>query len=52
LDKGAEPGPKDETGQTPLHRAAEYGYEAVAKLLLEKGLELGLENKDGETPLH
>jgi Ankyrin repeats (3 copies) len=33
--------PKDENGQTPLHWAAENGYGAVVKLLLEQDVEPG-----------
>ena len=43
---------KDSDNRTPLLWAAEYGREAVVKLLLEKGAELETKGKEyGRTPL-
>lgn len=41
----------DETGVTPLHVAAWYGYPGVAKLLIEKGANARFVNSDGHSPL-
>jgi ankyrin repeat protein len=42
---------KDSYGRTSLSWAAEKGYEAVVKLLLEKGAELEAKSGNGRTPL-
>ncbi|KIW67300.1 hypothetical protein PV04_06564 [Phialophora macrospora] len=50
--KGAETDPRDSYGRTPLSWAAENGYEAVVKRLLEKGADLESTDEDyGRTPL-
>ncbi|CAK7207629.1 hypothetical protein SEUCBS139899_010440 [Sporothrix eucalyptigena] len=41
----------DSNGRTPLARAAEEGYEAVARLLLEKGANVESKDSNGRTPL-
>jgi len=38
--------------KTPLHKAAAYGEEAVARLLLDRGAEIDAVNGKGESPLH
>jgi ankyrin repeat protein len=38
-------------GETPLHRAAAFGTEAVIQLLLERGAERELRDANGDTPL-
>ncbi|MDH5763425.1 MAG: ankyrin repeat domain-containing protein [Nitrospinota bacterium] len=52
LNEGANPNQTDETGQTPLHRAAEIGYLGVAEVLLNKGAQVNLQDNEGQTPLH
>lgn len=42
----------DVHGRTPLHLAAEGGYEAVAELLLQAGADVNGRNKAGLAPLH
>ena len=50
--KGDELESNDNDGRTLLSRAAENGYEAMVKLLLEKGAELETKDKNyGQTPL-
>ena len=39
-------------GKTPLHYAAEYWKEEVAKLLIDAGSDINKGDKDGKTPLH
>jgi ankyrin repeat protein len=43
---------QDEKGRTPLYRALEEGYQAVATLLLDNGATIGKEAAHGATPLH
>jgi ankyrin repeat protein/serine/threonine protein kinase len=42
---------KDENGQTPLFRAAERGYAAVVRLLLDRGADAAAADNSEETPL-
>ncbi|KAK4205323.1 ankyrin repeat-containing domain protein [Triangularia verruculosa] len=42
---------KDRRKQTPLHVAAEYGRESVARVLLERGAEIDAKDNLGRTPL-
>ena len=42
--------PTDESGMTPLHYAAKYGYISVCQLLLEKFSDKNPKNLLGETP--
>jgi ankyrin len=53
IDSGrANPNERGHHGRTPLHYAAYYDQEDVAKLLLEKGAEIDTAARFGETPLH
>ncbi|EER93669.1 hypothetical protein BDA96_01G143800 [Sorghum bicolor] len=51
LDNGADPNKKDEPGEVPLHCAAKYGHDEVAKLLLSRGANVDMAYFHG-TPLH
>ncbi|TGK07326.1 ankyrin repeat domain-containing protein [Leptospira semungkisensis] len=50
--RGSDPNTKDYLGNTPLHKAAGFGYYEVSSFLLQIGAELNSKNGDGETPLH
>ena len=39
-------------GQTPLHLAAIYGHNAIAKYLLENNADTSVQDSSGATPLH
>ena len=39
-------------GQTPLHLAAIYGHNAIAKYLLESNADTSVQDSSGATPLH
>ena len=39
-------------GQTPLHLAAMYGHNAIAKYLLESDADTAVQDSSGATPLH
>lgn len=41
----------NEHGNTPLHYAAFWGYQAIAEDLISHGAEVSISNKDGDTPL-
>lgn len=41
----------NEHGNTPLHYACFWGYQAVAEDLVTHGALVSLANKDGDTPL-
>ena len=41
----------DNTNQTALMLAAEYGFLDIARLLIEKGADINIKNKDGNTVL-
>ncbi|XP_053607301.1 ankyrin repeat domain-containing protein 27-like [Plodia interpunctella] len=40
---------KNESGNTPLHLASKWGYEGIARLLIENGAEPSLQNKSLKT---
>ena len=42
---------RDSYGMTPLHWAAENGYEETVRMLLQKGANTEVKNKEDETPL-
>lgn len=39
----------NESGNTPLHLASKWGYEGIAKLLIENGAEPSLQNQQNQT---
>lgn len=41
----------NEHGNTPLHYACFWGYQAIAEELVNNGALISLANKDGDTPL-
>ncbi len=43
---------RDESGETPLHRAVRKDCSEIAKLLLDKGANVNAKANDGKTPLH
>lgn len=51
LALGADPNCKDETGETPLHYAAHYGYEHCIQLLLNQGDDIESRDEGGCRPL-
>ena len=52
LELGADPNPRDEQGNTPMHRLAQRGTgKEFARLLLEHGADLSIKNVKGETPI-
>jgi ankyrin repeat protein len=52
LDRGAEVGVKDESGNTPLHLSSIYGHHQIVDLLIRKGADFGIANAQGFTPLY
>ncbi len=42
---------KDNEGQTALHAAAEFGWDKVAKLLVDRGADTSIRDGQGKTPL-
>ena len=51
LDKGSDVNAKDENGVTPLHYAAEGGYNEIVELLIDKGVDVNTKDNLGRTPL-
>lgn len=51
LESGYDTDPKDTYYRTSRLYAAEYGHEAVVKLLLEKSADLEPKDDNGQTPL-
>jgi ankyrin repeat protein len=43
---------RDQYGRTPLHKAVEYGHEAVVQLLIGAGAAVDAADRHGWTPLH
>jgi len=52
LNDGADLMARDENGNTPLHRAAEFGTPEVIQALLDAGADVMARNMFGNTPLH
>ena len=52
LDRGADIGARDYSGDAPLHFAAFDNDSAVVALLLERGADVTAQSKSGDTPLH
>lgn len=50
LRQHADPNAADNLGRTPLHYAAESGWEEIAMKLIEGGASADSKNKDGQTP--
>ena len=42
---------KDNEGRTPLHSAAELGWDKVARRLVERGADITIRDNEGNTPL-
>jgi uncharacterized protein len=51
LENGAEINATNSEGFTPMHGAANRGWESVIKLLAERGAKLDVKDKEGRTPL-
>lgn len=51
IDQGANLEERDMDGNTPLNRAARYGYMDIIRCLLEKGADVDTRNSLGNTPL-
>jgi cytohesin len=51
LNNGADPNVREESGNTPLHTAAQNGEMQIIRALLFNGADLTICNKDGKTPL-
>ncbi|MDP6737298.1 MAG: ankyrin repeat domain-containing protein [Nitrospinaceae bacterium] len=51
LDNGSDVNAKDEEGVTPLHYAAEGGFNEIVELLIDKGANVNAKNDDSATPL-
>jgi len=52
VKRGADIEARTESGDTPLHRAAYYGNQALIVWLLDNGAEMESTNERGRTPLH
>jgi len=52
LSKGIYINARDEDGMTPLHYAAQLGYEKMARILLAYNAAVDSRNKELQTPLH
>ncbi len=50
LATGADVNVTNPYGQTPLHLAAQYGYEQIVDMLLAAGAKLTVRNRDGKFP--
>ena len=52
IKEGAHIDTQDRTGKTPLHVAAELGFEAVVDLLIKARAQVNVRDTDGCTPLY
>ena len=52
IKRGADPKQRDKRGRTALHRAIDYGREALVQALLDAGVDEDAKDKNGWTPLH
>ena len=52
LAKGADVNAKNSGGQTPLHWAAKFARQDIARLLLSNGADVNSRSTDGRTPLY
>jgi ankyrin repeat protein len=52
IAQGADVNIKDNSGDSPLHYAAAYGYTNIAKELIAHGVKINIRNNLGDTPLH
>ena len=53
IEAGADPGARDEYGNTPLHEAVNFAVpsHAIVEALIEGGADPGAQNYDGAIPL-
>lgn len=51
LDNGADPDERNESGQTPLHLAADWQMSEFVSLLIDRGAEVGARDMGRTTPL-
>ena len=51
LDNGANIDAQDSDGKTALHRAAQYGLDSIANLLVERGTNIFLHTTKNKTAL-
>ena len=47
-----DPCQKNKNGNTPLHKASQYGHIEIIKELASMGVDVNITNRDGYTPLH
>ena len=52
IDQGADVNAKDDTGNTPLHRAAANGNNEAVKFLVSRGADVNAKSSNSGTPLH
>lgn len=43
---------KNKNGNSPLHKASQYGRLDIVKELVSLGMDINIKNRDGYTPLH